>query len=93
MRQPDEPKYSTRTQEDAAIFELLDYWDELAGGKARLQFKTSVLRRYVRVLEEEQIKDAMEIAIDRCGDWRGVRYTIGILRKWVADEDGEAGDG
>jgi hypothetical protein len=77
-----EVKRRQREREDAQIDELLDYWDELANGHARRFPEPHMLRYFLRYIPVEDIKDAMEIAMAKRGDWHGVKYLIGILRNW-----------
>lgn len=79
-----EVKRRQREREDVEIDELLSFWDELAGGHARQFPKVHVLRHFLRQMPVEDIKDAMEIAMAKQGDWVGVRYLVGILRNKAA---------
>ncbi len=81
-------EYSTvrraqRDREDADIDELYAYWDQLAGGSARQSPPKAILRHYLRLFAADDIKDAMEIAMEKKGDWTGCKYMSGILRNWA----------
>lgn len=88
-------KKAQRERETGEIDDLLAYWDELANGRAR-QFPSRInLRHYLRQFASEDIKDAMEIAVGRVGDYQGPRYLHGILKNWAkqrgitSDAEGE----
>lgn len=85
-------KERVRQREDQDINALLDYWDEMAGGKARKLPEIASLRMFLRVIPREDIKDAMDTAFDRKGDWRGIDYLYGILHKWRKQRMGEGAD-
>ncbi len=75
-------KARVRHRENEDIRMLLAYWDELAFGAAR-KFPSEVsLRMFLRYIPREDIMDAMEIAMESQGDWRGVKYLYGILHNW-----------
>ncbi len=75
-----EAKRRQREREDSEIDELLGYWDKLANGHARQLPNSTLLRRYLRYISAEDIKDYMEIAMSKCGDYHGCSYLFGILR-------------
>lgn len=81
-----EMKRRTREREDEEIVELHDYWDELANGHARQFPSATAMRRFLRDIPAEDIKDAMEIAMSKHGDWVGCKYLSGILRNWARKE-------
>jgi DNA replication protein DnaD len=85
LKEYNEVKRQQREREDADIAELLWYWDELAGRAARKVPEPNILRHWLRIFAVDQIKDAMEIAMERAGDWRGCKYMSGILRNWAGD--------
>lgn len=82
-------KERVREREDDDIDQLLDYWDGLAGGKARKLPETSSLRTFLRFIPREDIKDAMDTAHERKGSWQGVDYLYGILHNWKKQRSGE----
>lgn len=82
-------KEKVRNREDQDISLLLDYWDELAGNKARKFPDISSLRTFLRSIPREDIKDAMDTAYDRKRDWQGVDYLYGILHNWRKQRGGE----
>ena len=80
-----EIKRRIREREDNQIDELLAFWDDLASGHARQFPEIPTLRRYLKVISVEDIKNAMEIAFSKKSDWVGVNYLYGILRNWKND--------
>ena len=76
-----------RELEEGYLRELWEYWAELAGGQPCKYPSAAYLRHYLRIFAIEDIKTAMEIAMDTVGDWQGCRYLTGILRNW--DKQGE----
>jgi len=76
-------KARVRERENRDIEILLRYWDELAWGQARRFPSEASLRMFLRRIPREDIMDAMEIAMDAQGDWRGVKYLYGILHNWL----------
>jgi len=92
LREYNEVKKLVRDREEEDINELLSYWDELSNNRARKFPDISSLRTFLRVISREDIKDAMEIAHEKAGDWRGVSYLYGILHKWRKERLGESND-
>lgn len=86
LREYNHVREMQREREDNDIEELLDYWDFLAGGSARKYPSVSTLRNFLRKLSKFDIRDAMDIAYERKGDWRGVDYLYGILHNWTRDK-------
>lgn len=80
LREYNEVKRQIREREDGQITELLDYWDDLAGGKARNYPEIYMLRSYLRDFAVADVMDAMDIAMAKAGDWRGCKYLSGIIR-------------
>lgn len=72
-----------REREEEDLDDLHSYWDELADGRARQFPDRTMLRKYLRLVSKSDVKDAMEIAAARKGDWVGCRYLGGILRNMV----------
>lgn len=95
LREYNAIKERIRKREDEDIDELISYWDELADGHARQFPSRHSLRHFLRRIPKEDIKDAMDIAMEEKGDWAGVRYLYGILWNWVRDRraDGLDDDG
>lgn len=92
LKEYNEVKRQVREREDCDISDLHDYWEELCGRTPRLYPYASSLRTFLRVIPKEDIKDAMHIAYDRQGDYRGVQYLYGILHKWRKERTGEGAD-
>jgi DNA replication protein DnaD len=88
IKEYNEVKRQQREREDADIDDLCAYWCDLAGGQARQYPQPSILRHWLRTFAAEDIKDAMEIAMQKAGDWRGPKYLSGILRNWAGDAKG-----
>jgi len=78
-----EVKRRQREREDREIDELLDYWNKLAGGRAREFPKASFLRYYLRYIPAEDIKVYMEIVMskDKVWDWLSCLCLFGMLHK------------
>ena len=88
VREYNEIKKQIREGEEEDIDELLCFWDDLASEKARKFPAVSAIRQWLRKIPREDIKDAMEIAFNKAGDYRGVLYLGGILRNWAnGDKD------
>lgn len=85
VREYNAVKKARRERENAELNELYEYWDDLNGGKAPRYPRESVLRRWLRVISGEDIKDAMEIAIERVSPYHGPQYLAGILRSWAKE--------
>ncbi len=83
IREYNAVRKAQRAREDEEIRELLAYWEELAGGGARKYPAKPTLRHWLRVVSVDEIKDAMEIAMARKGDWVGCAYLTGILKNWA----------
>ncbi len=94
LREYNAVKRAQRDREDEDIAELQWYWNELAGGRGAGETPSeSDIRRWLRVVPCEDIKDAMEIAQQRRNSYRGgIRYLGGIIRNWSKDRrDGGQG--
>jgi hypothetical protein len=94
IRAYEDAQRSIRERENESVEELLNYWDELTFAKgwyeeARRYPANHSLRFWLRTFSTSEMKEAMEIAIDKAGDWRGVPYMIGILKNWRADRTRE----
>lgn len=93
LKEYNHAKKLVRKREDNDIRDLYDYWDEISStGKARKLPDISTLRTFLREIPKEDIKDAMDIAMDREGDWKGVAYLYGILHNWRKQRTGEGTD-
>lgn len=88
LREYNQLKEQIRAREDDDIAELLKYWDDLAGGHARRFPEESSLRMFLRHIPREDIKDAMDKAMARAGDWGGVTYLYAVLHAWRKERAG-----
>jgi len=74
---------------DAAFGEVWNYWFELWHTDHLEPWYMpweSALRRYVKVLPVEEIKESMRLAVERCGyTARATKYLGGVLRKKAAE--------
>jgi hypothetical protein len=88
LKEYEHVRRSIRERENRQIQELRDWWarEAMRLGMTQWEFPSDgQIRRYLRKLSAEEIKDAMEIAIERAGAYRGASYLIGILKNWAED--------
>ena len=89
LREYNEVRRSIRTREDNDVTDLLVFWYELVpeiGSNNPQPPQTPSLRRFLRELSVEDIKDAMEIAVNKVGVWKAAKYTYGILHNQAKDK-------
>lgn len=78
-----ETKRAVRARQEREIEQLTTYWQQLAGGAGGTPPGFTNLLYAVRDFPVEDLKDAIEIAVNKAGEWtNGVKYFHGILRKW-----------
>jgi len=85
-------KRMQRERQDQEIADLYAHWDSIAPGGSAGKFPyETVLRKYMKLLPVEDIKEAMDIAMARAGRWNdGCKYLAGILKNWVEQRGGDA---
>jgi hypothetical protein len=73
-----------REREEGEIEELMAYWEDICFSKngfpARKRLDRSAVRSWLQRLPCEDIKEYMDIAFEKKGDWHGVPYLGGIIR-------------
>lgn len=90
IKEYNEARRRQREREERDINELMAFWDSLRPGYYHKYPSDATLRRYLKVLVLEDIREAMEIAADRknCGP-DGLAYLYGILKNKAAEQFGE----
>ena len=83
-----------REREDRDLKELRDFWNTNSKGNY-CSFESSMIRRFLKLLPKERIKDAIEIANSKQleakpGQWEQettFRYFCGILNNWFNNKE------
>jgi hypothetical protein len=88
VKEYNEARRKQREREDAEIDELLSFWQSLWQTTVANYPSIATLRKYLRVLAFEDIREAMEIAADRKWyDKEAVGYLYGILKNKAAQQN------
>ena len=82
LREYNEVRRVYREREEAEINELVCYWDDGMKSKCKYLPESSIIRGWLQRFCMEDIKRAMQIAIDKKGFYIHPRYVSGILRAW-----------
>jgi hypothetical protein len=89
LKEYNEVKRQVRERIEDQICELFAYWDQVTQSRNRKTLDPGSIRSFLNIFAMEDIKEAIDVAVDNKGIWVGPNYVYAILHRWRKEQTRE----